>query len=355
MGIFFDVAKIMSQTDRKGNKNIIHFVEGNRAVGKTFSIVKYVTNYYLKNKKQFIWLYRYQTELSNVAEKIYKDVTTTVDRETGKINFEEYEFYSISCSQGQYHKIFIRKKDSEEKESVIGYAIAINSAEKIKKQRAEFKFVDTIIFDEYVSEFNNYCPDEVNKFLSIITTVSSGDGKAYRPINVLMAGNSTDKYNPYYEALKLPEVIFNDSTKTYKGIGFVINFYYNEAIANEVQRNPILNAFNTQYLNYATGFKTYLNNNNALVCHKDISKANYVFNLLYKNEIYAVFAFGESLHITQNSVDFCKNTYCFYVDDLNLSTKLLTITAKNNLKQALHNGLLTVETGKIMKIINALK
>ena len=63
---------------------------------------------------------------------------------------------------------FIGKiNDSEDKGKSCGYAIPLNSSDKIKRLATLFSDIDSILFDELQPENNVYVPNEVEKFLSI--------------------------------------------------------------------------------------------------------------------------------------------------------------------------------------------
>ena len=63
----------------------------------------------------------------------------------------------------------------------------LNSADSIKKYSHIFSDVDRMMFDEFQSENNDYCPNEVQKFISVLTSVARGQGKQLRyvPVNML--------------------------------------------------------------------------------------------------------------------------------------------------------------------------
>lgn len=54
------------------------------------------------------------------------------------------------------------------------------------------------MFDEFQSENNDYCPNEVQKFISVHTSVARGQGKQLRYVPVYMLSNPVTLLNPYY-------------------------------------------------------------------------------------------------------------------------------------------------------------
>lgn len=62
---------------------------------------------------------------------------------------------------GKFHELFLNNVSC-------GYAIALNNADAVKKNSHMFSDISCLIFDEFQSETNRYCSDEVkNSFLFI--------------------------------------------------------------------------------------------------------------------------------------------------------------------------------------------
>ena len=57
-----------------------------------------------------------------------------------------------------------------------------------------------MIFDEFQSETNHYCTDEIRKFISVHTSVARGQGKQSRYVPVFMLSNPVSIINPYFAA-----------------------------------------------------------------------------------------------------------------------------------------------------------
>ena len=61
----------------------------------------------------------------------------------------------------------------------------------------------TMIFDEFQSETNKYCADEIKKFLSIHTSVARGKGEQRRYVPVYMLSNQVSLILDYCPFLYL--------------------------------------------------------------------------------------------------------------------------------------------------------
>ena len=96
------------------------------------------------------------------VDKFYKDL--------GSLFFKEHEMSSKRRASGIFHELFLDEKSC-------GYALSLNSADQIKKYSHLFSDIMRMIFDEFQSETNHYCVDEVKKLLSVHTSVARGQGE----------------------------------------------------------------------------------------------------------------------------------------------------------------------------------
>ncbi len=115
--IYYNVDTLLNKLDINNKKPEVFIVTGNRSAGKTTDVThKAIERYILKGKK-VAWLYRYNYELDDVANKIFKDVQG--------LFYQQFEFSSRSKMKNIYHELYVGEKS-------IGYAISINSADQIK-------------------------------------------------------------------------------------------------------------------------------------------------------------------------------------------------------------------------------
>ena len=82
-------------------------------------------------------------------------------------------------AKGVYYELYLQKTNSEKLEHC-GYAFALNNADSIKRYSHLFSDISHMLFDEFQSETNHYCTDEIRKFLSIHTSVARGQGEQVR-------------------------------------------------------------------------------------------------------------------------------------------------------------------------------
>lgn len=257
--------------DLNGKKPEIYIVTTNRTGGKTTYFSRLLVNRWKDSGEKFGLFYRYNYELDDCAEKFFKDIRG--------LFFPDFEMTSKRRAKGIFHELYINEKSC-------GYAIALNSADAIKKYSHLFSDIKRILFDEFQSETNHYCKDEVKKFLSLHTSIARGQGEQYRYVPVFMCGNPVSILNPYYITLDIAQRLQSD-TKFLRGDGFVLEQGFNEG-ASKVQKESAFNrAFaKDSYIGYSAE-SVYLNDNKAFV-EKPKGRGRYLATIKYEGTEYAV-------------------------------------------------------------------
>ena len=183
---YYDGTKLLYMKDINGKVPEIFLCTTNRTGGKTTYFNRLLVNRYLKRGEKFCILYRFIHELDDCAVKFFKDI--------GNLFFPNHTMVSKRKANGMYHELFLDDKSC-------GFAIAMNSADSIKKYSHLFNDVSVMLLDEFQSETNNYCPSEIRKFRSIHTSIARGNGEMVRYVPVYLVGNPVSVINPYYGAL----------------------------------------------------------------------------------------------------------------------------------------------------------
>lgn len=284
---FYDGTKLLSLKDINGCTPEIYMCTSNRSAGKTTYFNRLCVNRWLKDKEKFCVLYRFSYELKDCADKFFKDLQG--------LFFPNNYMTSKARAKGVYHELYID-------EVACGYVISLNSADQIKKMSHLFSDVKRIVFDEFQSETNHYCSDEVTKLLSIHTSIARGAGKQVRYVPLYMISNPVTLLNPYYIEMGIAERLKSD-TKFLKGDGFVLEQGFNSA-ASQAQRES---AFNRAFKrNKYTAYNTealYLNDNQAFIV-KPSGNGRYICTLKYNNDLYGIREFiDEGIVYCDNKAD----------------------------------------------------
>lgn len=273
---FYDGTKILSLKDLNGNAPELYIVTGNRSAGKTVFFSRYAVNRFLKHGEKFILLYRYQYELDDVPDKFFKDIKG--------LFFSDFNMTNKRRARGIYQELYLN-------ETHCGYAISVNSSDQLKKYSHLFSDACRVIFDEFQTETGRYCSGELEKFISIHTSIARGGGKQVRYLPVFMLSNKVSLINPYYVELGISARLKND-TKFLRGDGYVLEQTFNQSASDSMLNSGFNKAFGqNKYINYAAQ-QVYLNDNYAFI---DVPKTRgtYVCTLKYEGNNYAVREYPE--------------------------------------------------------------
>ena len=273
---YYDGTKLLSMLDINGNKPEIYMVTTNRTGGKTTYFGRLAINRFIKNGSKFGLIYRYNYELDDIVDKFYKDI--------GSLFFQDKEMTSKRRANGIFHELFLDGKSC-------GYALSLNNADMIKKYSHLFSDIELLIFDEFQSETNHYCDNEVKKLLSVHTSIARGQGKQVRYVPVIMIGNAVSIINPYYIELGISARL-KDDTKFLKGDGFVLEQGYIDTASIAQKESGFNRAFSrNKYVAYSSE-NVYLNDSKAFV-EKPTGDSRYIATLKYNDSYYGIREFLE--------------------------------------------------------------
>lgn len=234
---YYNGTKLLSLLDQNGDKPEIYISTSNRSAGKTTYFSRLVVNRWIKTGAKFAILYRFNYELDSVEDKFFKDIK--------ELFFSSYNMTAQSRCKGLFKDLFLNEQHC-------GYAISINSADTLKKYSHMFSDTDIILFDEFQSETNHYCSEEVRKFISIHTSIARGRGKQVRYVPVIMIGNPVTLLNPYYVSMGISDRL-TDQVKFLRGDGFVLEQGFIESVSKQQAESAFNRAFaNEQYVAYST-------------------------------------------------------------------------------------------------------
>lgn len=277
MCAYYDGTKLLSLTDLDGKQPEILMVTTNRTGGKTTYFGRLCVNKFKKGQGKFALLYRYNYELDDCADKFFKDLST--------LFFSGSVMESKRKASGIFHELFL---DGES----CGYALSLNSADQLKKYSHLFSDVNRMIFDEFQSESNHYCSDEIKKFISIHTSVARGQGEQVRFVPVYMLSNPVSLINPYYVELGISNRL-RDDTKFLRGHGFILEQGFIDSASVAQKESGFNKAFaKNSYVAYSSEC-VYLNDNKAFI-EKPNGIGRYLCTIKYNGTDFGVREFADS-------------------------------------------------------------
>lgn len=237
MNKYYDGTKLLSLMDINGDKPEIYMSTSNRSAGKTTYFNRMLVNRYKKYGEKFILLYRFNYELTECADKFFKEI--------GRLFFKDDVMTEKKHANGIYVELFLNDKPC-------GYCISLNFADQLKKYSHLLADASSMLFDEFQSETNHYCPNEVEKLLSIHTSIARGGGEQVKRLPVYMISNAVSIINPYYMVLGIADRLQKD-TKYLRGEGWVLEQGFYENVSKEQCNSAFNRAFSqSKYVQYAS-------------------------------------------------------------------------------------------------------
>ena len=301
---YYDGTKLLSLKDINGRTPEIYLCTTNRTGGKTTYFGRLCINRFLDKGEKFALIYRFNYELDDVCDKFYKDI--------GSLFFPDHTMTNKRRASGMFHELFLDDVSC-------GYALSLNGADQIKKYSHLFSDVHRMIFDEFQSETNHYCNNEVEKLQSVHTSVARGQGEQVRYVPVYMLSNPVSIINPYYVAFGISSRL-RDDTKFLKGDGFVMEQGFIESASVAQKESGFNRAFgtNSKYSAYSSE-GIYLNDNKSFI-EKPNGKSRYICTLRYNGSEYGIREFAEDGIM-----------YCDDRPDVTFSTKITVTTDDHNI------------------------
>ena len=254
------------------------FVIGGRSIGKTYYYKKKAIQYFLKKKKQFIYLRRYKEELQKTIKTFFNDVQN------------EFPGHSFTIKSNMF------LIDGE----IAGFYFPLSTAHILKSM--SFPNVDKIIFDEFIIDKGTYryLTNEVNAFLNFYDTISRD-----RDIKVYFVANAITMTNPYFLYWNI--TLKNDKRFIlFKNNLILLEYITDKEFSAERQKTrfgQLIN--NTDYGEFSLNNKFMLDNNNFLKLKNH--NCIFYFGFKFNNQIYGVWK-DTKTDILYVSYDFEPNT-----------------------------------------------
>lgn len=283
---YFEAHDITDYKDANGKTPEILLVDGNRAAGKTTAFSRKFVDDFLRDSKKFMLIYRYANELNNIAESFFKDIHI--------LFFPDHEMTDKTRANGAYIELFLDGKSC-------GYAVALNTAAKLKHYSHIFSDVQQMLFDEYQLENGYYISDEIKKFVSLHMTVARGRGAVVRFVPVYMLSNSISIFNPYYDAFGIAPRI-NSRTKVLRGDGFVLLRLTLKEVARAQEESAFNRAFSASAYVKAATDNTFLNDESYNIEKRTVADMNPEFVFKSGEKTFACFGRFQDFHIKRSGI-----------------------------------------------------
>ena len=329
MAKYYSCEYLLTLKDADGNRPDIYITDGNRTAGKTVSFKKKLIDTFLKSKtdvNQFFLIYRYKTDMQSMAESFFTDIR--------RLFYNGHEMTEKKLFDGAVVQLLLDDK-------TCGWCLPLSLSAKIKRMSSIFVQVAHGFFDEYQDESNNYLPNEIEKLMSIHTSIARGDGKQSRRVPLYMASNTVSMLNPYYQALGINKLLKRD-TKILRGHGWVFERTYNENAAEAFSQSAFNRAFSfSKYFGHASQ-NVYLNDNMSLI-DKPSGSSEYMLSIRYNNEWYNVRKYNTCVYVSCGADQTFPRRICFNYTDV-VDDRAVMVNTSNYIVIALrgyfHRGIM---------------
>lgn len=288
------------------NPQPFNFLLGNRGIGKSFYWKRRCIKSYLDNKRQFIYVRRYKSDIDKVINNLFDDVL---------IKFPETT-------------ILVDKNKFIINGETAGYAISVS--EFIKYKSSNFQDVDLIMFDEFLPEDGKYLGGKNNPnlepelCLNFYQTVARGYNRPIRDeVIFLFISNSVTINNPYFYFYNIDKKLSFD-TKFLRGEGYNVEINRNESISKEIENSKFGSLIKgTKYAEYALGNEFYLDTNDFI--KKIPGNKDYLLTIRYDNMVFGIWRATKGFYyITTKYDNNCKNIFTLNSKDHNETSVLIT-------------------------------
>ena len=306
--IYYDINETLT------HNCLFNFVCGNRSGGKTYGFKKWAIQDWIKNKRQFGYIRRYETEVDGKKlESFFNDVGQ---------EFPEWDF------KVDGRTFYIRKRSEAEKNpnhwECIGHCFVLSKAMTYKS--VPYPFINKLLFDEFLIEKGTYryLTNEVDKFLDLYVTIAR-PGSGHIDVIVFFMANAISFTNMYFLKYDIKEPA--PGKRFFKPKKFpevLLQMVGNESMI-ERQKNTRFGSIisGTKYEEYAFENKFYLDDNTFIEKKSDM--ARYLFTMNYRGEQLGVWVdYNEGIMYCSEKIDpYCKAIYALTQQDHKPNTLLI--------------------------------
>lgn len=189
---FYSLKKIL---EKDCQYNIIY---SKRSDGKTYAVLKYALERFVKKQGQFAIIRRMREDFRGKRATQVFDNLVSNDEIAKMTNYEWTHTYYYSG------KWYLARWDEDLQKDVhdttpFAYSFALTEMEHDKS--TAYPFITTIFFDEFLSR-TGYLTDEFVLFMNTISTII----RHRTDVKIFMAGNTINKYCPYFREMGLSHI-----------------------------------------------------------------------------------------------------------------------------------------------------
>ena len=304
---FWCCAPLLNTRDLDGEMPEIFIACSNRTGGKTYNvtlaIIYGIINGYLD---EIVVVCKSKNRAKNVAMGRFEAVL--------RDHYPEYTIKEENVESGDYIILHLVRcvdygEGVVEEDTILGYTIPLNTADNLKDYSALFRNVNLMFTDEFQG---NYCPDEVNKWANLHTTIARGEkDKATRYVPCILLSNSISIENPYFSELGITGKL-QSNTKWLRGHGFVLQRFRNEFSAQQQRESRFNVALSGNKQIQSNIDNTWLNDDFSCIEKPDNWGRGYCHHVFQNgDETYGMYYYPDAgyFYISRTWDKTCKSVY----------------------------------------------
>jgi hypothetical protein len=250
MPSFYDGSALLSKRDLDGLQPDIYMCVGNRSAGKTYFFSRHLLRRYINRGEVFCVLDRYVQQCREHAITFGQDVLRA-DRICSGHVLKSKAFGSVG------YCLYM-----DDNPAPCGYVLALNNSETIRRNSSGLQDIQTIFFDEFMSENSDYLSRETQRLQSVHTSIARGGGAQARRVPVILCANCVSKINPYFVAFGIHKRL-DTNTNFLRGRGWVLEQTYNASAAEARAASGFARAFaNSDYSEFSNNNAFLLDDSN---------------------------------------------------------------------------------------------
>ncbi len=297
---YYNGRELLEQKDINGKNPSIFVSTTNRSAGKTTYFIDMMAEKAVEDNKEFVLFFRSKDELP-ACSLIVESVTEMTGR--------KYEIKAgKKIGDNMVHTIYINGE-------LKGYGIYLGHYVKLKKYSPLFSRVEYTLMDEYQPEDGKFLKNEVTAYMSLIYSISRGNGKQFRYVKNILAGNLITLMNPYLIKSKLYKHIYirENETNYFKTKGWVAEVGYNKDASQALKDSSFADAFENEGYIKNNLEASYLFDASRFIGKIKSRKQRYIVTLRYNGCDYGVRADESSgnIYISSKHDPNCKTVIIF--------------------------------------------
>lgn len=189
---YWDINNILSK------HCLYNLVYGERSNGKTYGVLQYALEQYFENGSELAIIRRMEEDFRGKrgASMFESLINNGVIKKLSKGKWNSIKYYS---QRWYFQNVNSDKDETITDEKPFAYAFALSSMEHDKS--TSYPRIRTIFFDECLTR-GYYLPDEFILFTNVLSTII----RERDDVTIFMAGNTINKYCPYFAEMGLTNV-----------------------------------------------------------------------------------------------------------------------------------------------------